>query len=177
MNPELKRYELFGWDYEIRNPLSDDEVSWYLKYAVNIGGPILELACGTGRLLSIIAENGFDIDGIDLSQAMLKNASKRLRALPSEVQSRIRLHHKDITDFSLDRRFGLILIADGSFSVLATKEQQISCLRHVYNHLRADGIFLISVRRFDPSQFTTKKQILDWSEPIHHPETNEIVKR
>ena len=55
MTDQLKRYELFGWDYPIQAPLSDEEVAWYLKFARETGGPVLELACGTGRLLCRLA--------------------------------------------------------------------------------------------------------------------------
>ncbi len=53
-----KRYELFGWDYEYRNPLIKEEVAWYREFALQSGGPILELACGTGRLLVSLAREG-----------------------------------------------------------------------------------------------------------------------
>ncbi len=59
MNTDLKRYELFGWDYEHHSPLSKREVAWYKRFAHRIGGPVLELACGTGRLLILIAKEGY----------------------------------------------------------------------------------------------------------------------
>jgi SAM-dependent methyltransferase len=177
VNSNLKRYDLFGWDYEQRNPLTHEEISWYLNFAGKTGGPVLELACGTGRLLSVIAENGFDIDGIDLSPTMLELAAQRVAGLSSEVASRIHLYNQDITSFSLERRFGLVFIADGSFGVLTTKEQQRMCLQNVCRHLRSDGVFLITVRRFDPSRFLGGKQIIDWSEPVRHPVDGSLVAR
>ena len=39
---DLKRYERFGWDYESVNTLTDEEVSWYRKWAGRTGGPVLE---------------------------------------------------------------------------------------------------------------------------------------
>jgi ubiquinone/menaquinone biosynthesis C-methylase UbiE len=47
MRPDLERYDRFGWDYELHNPLSEKAVSWYAKFASDTGGPVLELACGT----------------------------------------------------------------------------------------------------------------------------------
>ena len=120
IDSNLERYERFGWDYEYISPLTDNEIAWYLKFAGRTGGPILELACGTGRLLVAIAEAGFEAEGIDLSSCMLNIATKRISGLSPEVASRIRLHRMDMTTFELDRRFGLVIIADNSFSELKT---------------------------------------------------------
>jgi len=54
----LKRYELFGWDYKFLNPLTDNEVVWYVKYAQRVGDPVLELACGTGRRITAYDSRG-----------------------------------------------------------------------------------------------------------------------
>jgi len=173
----LKRYELFGWDYEYINPLTEKEIAWYVEYAQRVGGPVLELACGTGRLLTAIAEAGYEAEGIDLSSSMIRTANERISRLSNEIASRIVLHHADITDFKLGRRFGLVIIADNSFRELGTREKQISCLGCVYRHLRSEGKLMVTVRRFESSQFTDGKRVSDWSEPIHHPVTHDLVKR
>ncbi|MCP4641528.1 MAG: class I SAM-dependent methyltransferase [bacterium] len=68
-NDQLKRYDLFGWDVAEHNPLSEEEVAWYLHYARATGGPVLDLACGTGRLLYRMAEEGCPATGLDLLAA------------------------------------------------------------------------------------------------------------
>ena len=65
MQTGLKRYELFGWDYEHHCPLSEQEANWYKRFLRKTGGPVLELACGTGRLLTCLAKEGCDVVGID----------------------------------------------------------------------------------------------------------------
>lgn len=172
-----KRYEQFGWDYEQANPITEKEIAWYLNFAKKTGGPVLELACGTGRLLTAIAQAGFDVEGIDLSSGMLKIASKHISQLPSEAASHIRLHNINMVDFELDSKFSLIVIADNSFSELKTGEQQISCLRCVQRHLQPGGKLLVTVRRFEPSSFSNGRRMLDWSEPFYHPVTHETVQR
>ncbi len=177
MNIDLKRYELFGWDYEHFAPLTDKEVVWYKKFAHRTGGPVLELACGTGRLLTSIAKEGYEIVGIDLSTNMLHLARGRTSQLPPEVKKRIQLYNMNMSDFQLKRKFGLIFIADNSFRVLKTKEQQLSCLKCVYHHLRPDGKFLMTERRFDPTKFVNGRREIPWSEPIRHPLSGDLVKR
>ncbi len=173
----LKRYELFGWDYECLNPLTNKEVAWYVEFAQRLGGPVLELACGTGHLLATLVGAGYEAEGIELSPSMLEIANERIYRLPFEVASRIMVHHADMTDFKLDRRFGLIIIADNSFRELGTRGQQLSCLGCVYRHLRSGGKLMVTVRRFKLSEFTGGKRVSDWSEPIRHPVTQDLVRR
>ena len=177
MKTDLKRYELFGWDYEHHCPLGEKEMAWYKKFLRKTGGPVLELACGTGRLLISIAREGYEVVGIDLSMGMLHLAKERLSQLPLEVQKRIRLYNRDMSNFQLDQQFGFIIIADNSLRELTTKEQQLSCLKCVDHHLQPGGKFLVTVRRFDPTKFKNGRRDIPWSDPIRHPNTNDSVRR
>ena len=177
MEPDLKRYELFGWDYEHHSPLTEREVDWYRSFLRKTGGPVLELACGTGRLLVSLARQGYEVVGIDLSTTMLHLARERIGRLPGEVQKRIALHNVNMSDFQLGRTFGLIFIADNSFRVLKTREQQLSCLKCVHRHLQPGGTFLVTERRFDPTKFNDNQRDVPWSEPMRHPTTGALVRR
>ena len=173
----LKRYELFGWDYEYRNPLTKKEVAWYREFASETDGPILELACGTGRLLVSLAREGYEIEGIDLSPAMLRIARRKISELPPDVRRRVRLHLADMANFHLKRKFGLALIANNSFQELKLPEQRVGCLSSVYNHLIPGGRLLVTVRRFDPKRWVNGRRDTPWSEPLPHPITGELVRR
>jgi SAM-dependent methyltransferase len=177
MNINLKRYELFGWEYEQFNPINEKEVDWYLRFAKSTGGPVLELACGTGRLLVSIARAGFDIHGIDLSTGMLAIAKKEISQLQPEIRARIRIHNMDMSNFRINRKFGLIFIADNSFRELNTHKEQLRCLKCVYNHLRPNGKFLITERRFDPTKYIDNRRDIPWSEPIQNPTTGDLLSR
>jgi ubiquinone/menaquinone biosynthesis C-methylase UbiE len=177
MNTDLKRYDLFGWDYEYINPLTEKEVAWYVKYAKETGGPVLEMACGSGRLLLLLAEAGFECDGIDICDEMLTIAHKRISAARPDVKFRIRLHKLDMTDFQLDRRYGLAIIADNSLRDLATIEKQFACISRAYDHLRPGGRLLVTLRCFDPAGLTNGRRETDWSKAIVHPETGEKFQR
>jgi SAM-dependent methyltransferase len=177
LSNDLKRYNLFGWDYAHVNHLSEKEIAWYKTFAHKTYSPILELACGTGRLLVKLAESGFEVVGLDISSKMLEIASSNVNRLPSEIRSKITLLKQDITEFQLQRRFGLIYIADDSFRELTNREAQLSCLRSVYNHLAPNALFLLTVRRFDFSIFAHGKLLTPWSEPIIDPSTGNKVTR
>ena len=59
----------------------------YLDLAERFGSPILELACGTGRITLTLAQAGYEITGIELSPEMLEIAQGKLRQLPEDVQA------------------------------------------------------------------------------------------
>ena len=177
MNADIKRYQLFGWDYEHYSPLNEDEISWYKGYAQKTGGPILELACGAGRLLTKLAENGFDVTGIDLSDKMLEVAGYNTSKLPAGIKNKIKLLKVDITGFNFDRQFGLIFMADNSFRELRAREYQTACLRLVHKHLSPKGAFLLTVRRFELSSYTDGKREIPWSKPLSDPSNGHKVSR
>jgi len=106
----------------------DDAGFWQAIAAAVGGGPILELGCGTGRVLLPLARAGYEITGIDLSVGMLERCRARLQSEPPEVRDRVRLVAADMTSFDLGRRFATILCPFAGFQQLRAVEQQLACL-------------------------------------------------
>lgn len=177
MSDPLKRYELFGWDYARYSPLGEAEVAWYLKHARETGGAILGLACGTARLLCRLAEAGFDVTGIDLSEMMLAIARSNVAVLAPEPRGRVTLVRGDMSAFEIGAKFAQVHVADNSFRELETREQMLACLRCVRAHLAPGGRLLMAERRFDPSIYPNGRREFGWSAPMTHPATGETVRR
>jgi len=134
------------YGYQVQG--SGGDLPFWQSLAETTGGPALELACGTGRLLLPLARAGTELVGLDLSPFMLEVARRKLAQEPSEVQARCRLVESTMADFSLGQQFGLIYITGHSFQLLLTREEQRSCLSCCARHLRPDGLLVISV--FNP---------------------------
>ena len=83
-----------------------NDLPFYQRQIAAHGGPVLELACGTGRLTVQLAAAGADITGIDRSPSMLEAA--RNRAARNRVK--ISFQEGDIRDYDLGRKFKLIFI-------------------------------------------------------------------
>lgn len=126
----------------------DGDAAFYVAQARQVGGPVLELACGTGRVLLPLATAGFEAVGVDLSEAMLADAAQTLALCPADVRARVSLHHGDMRTFDLGRQFRLVVIAFRSFQMLLTPEDEQQCLNQVRKHLLAGGRLVIDV--FDP---------------------------
>jgi ubiquinone/menaquinone biosynthesis C-methylase UbiE len=116
----------------------------YLELAKRFGSPILELACGTGRITLTLAQAGYEITGIELSPEMLEVAQEKLLQLPKDVQSRVSLNQGDMTNFQLDKEFTMVIIP-WSFKFLLTTDDQLACLRQVRKHLADDGAFILDL--------------------------------
>ena len=125
------------------------DVGFYVDLAKQTGGPVLELGCGTGRVLVPTARKGLAVTGIDLSEHMLDICQKKLAQEPEEVQARSRTVRADIRDFDLGTRFKLITIPFRPFQHLVTVEDQMACLSSVQRHLEPRGLLALDV--FDPS--------------------------
>lgn len=125
-----------------------DDVDFYRECARQAKGPILELGCGTGRVLLPLALDGAEVVGVDLSPPMLAICKDKLAALPADARQRVHLVHADMARFAFDRRFTLILAPFRGFQHLLTVEEQLACLQCVRDHLAPDGRFVLDL--FDP---------------------------
>ncbi len=119
------------------------DVAFYKALAVAGGGPVLELGCGTGRVLLPIAAAGLPCAGIDASPAMLDE----LRRKPGGAGVTLACARMESFDLP-GRRFALIYSAFRAFQHLDTVEQQLACLARVREHLAPGGVFAFDV--FNP---------------------------
>jgi SAM-dependent methyltransferase len=164
----LRRYcaDELAWEYDYRhNKLSPGELEWYLKYARITGGPILELACGTGRLLIPIAQAGYRIHGVDLSGSMLRLLESKIGGIDPDTRRRIKLYRGDMLKFSPPIRYSLAILAYNSLQELETPANHVLCFENVYGCLRDGGYFLLMVVRTDWDRYKDGKEyIVDWSD-------------
>jgi SAM-dependent methyltransferase len=114
----------------------------------DIDGPILELACGTGRAAVPLAEAGFQVHGLDASHDMLAVAAAKKKKMAPEANERLFLTTGNMREFRFSIQFGGIYCTFRSFQNLLTPEDQESCLRCIHRHLRTDGLLVLNL--FDP---------------------------
>ncbi len=116
---------------------------FYSQLAREAQGPVLELGCGTGRVLLEIARLGFPCTGVDASARMLAELRKK------DPPRTLRLVHGSMQSFDLgEDRFRLIYAAFRSMQHLIEVEAQLACLACVRRHLAPGGVFAFDV--FNP---------------------------
>jgi SAM-dependent methyltransferase len=122
-----------------------DDLPLYAGYAERAAGPLLELGCGTGRLLLPLAEVGHTLTGVDLSPAMLEQARRRLAA--AGLAERVTLVQDDMRGLRRlgAARFRLAFCAINSFLHLPDQAAQIAALRAIRRHLEPGGWLILDL--------------------------------
>lgn len=105
-------------------------------------GPIVELACGTGRLTVPIAELGHEMIGVDIHAGMLDLA----KAKAIEKNLPIQWFLQDCTQLSLKQSTKLMFMCGNSFQHFLTNEVQDALFQSVHRHLEDGGIFIFDTR-------------------------------
>ncbi len=143
----MNAYDLIAPFYDIEHAHFQEDIDFYLHYAEMCTGPLLELACGSGRLLLPLAEQGYTLVGVDSSEQMLALARERLQE--AQLSSQVTLVQQDVCELHLSQQFSLAFIALGSFAHLATRKTQQQALAAIRRHLTVGGRFIVDISNSD----------------------------
>jgi SAM-dependent methyltransferase len=146
-------YDTFARFYDDFRAARDGEEEYYVAAARRGSGGVLELGCGTGRILVPMASVGIECWGIDASEAMLAVLAAKLARLGLAAE----LRRADMRDFALERVFGLVTIPYHTFQHLLREEDQRGCLECVRRHLAPGGRLVLDVAGFDPASLGRRR--------------------
>jgi SAM-dependent methyltransferase len=114
----------------------------FLEAAIQrYGQPVLDLACGAGRLLLPLAREGIDIDGSDFSEDMLGQCSR----LAKEQGLIVDLYQSAMDSIDLPRRFRTIYLI-GSFGLAGSRERDLETLKRCFMHLEEGGALVLNIQ-------------------------------
>jgi SAM-dependent methyltransferase len=133
------------YDGAYQNNPNLEDVPFYLDLARRYGGPVLEIACGTGRVLLEIARQGIEIWGVDFSRDQLAVLRAKLQKEPAQTRKRVRIVKDDMRTFSLGRKFPLVIIPFRPMQHMYTIEDQVSALNAARAHLLPEGVLAFDV--------------------------------
>lgn len=133
------------YDREYRGRRAD--VAFYRRLARMRRGPILDLGCGTGRLLIPLLRDGHRVLGVDLSPSMLSRASARMRRLARPRREAGLLLRADLRSLPVRQkgRFPLIVMAFHTIQHFVEDQELIRLMRAVGTLLPRDGLFAFDV--------------------------------
>ena len=134
-------HDTFAQIYHAHHLRQPEDLPFWLDMAAEYRGPILELGCGTGRVLIPLVQAGYRLIGLDHDRSMLSelraNASVALQEDPSLIQA-------DMGAFQFGCRFGLIILPCNTLSTLPPDLRQ-RMLQLVKQHLLPGGCFAASL--------------------------------
>jgi 2-polyprenyl-3-methyl-5-hydroxy-6-metoxy-1,4-benzoquinol methylase len=117
-------------------------IAFYSELAKEMGGPVLEVACGSGLVTLPIAARGLEVTGVDLSRPMLEHARKKARAQGLSI----RWVEADARSCDLGMQFQFILLTGNAFQSFLRREDQEALLATVRRHLAPNGVFAFETR-------------------------------
>jgi SAM-dependent methyltransferase len=151
MSSVVDSYSVTAKHYEGAYAAKQDlvDLPFYVELAVEHGqrsvDPILEIACGTGRVLLPIARKGIAIHGVDNSLPMLEVLRTRLTGEAPEVRQRVTLHEGDMRTFHLEAQYPLVIMPFRPMQHMLTVQDQVSALSTAASHLSDTGILAFDV--------------------------------
>lgn len=155
--------------YDIINAELVNDRDFFVEKAAQVGGPVLEVACGTGRIAIPIHKRGLEIEGLDLSPGMLAEARRKSEGLA------IQWHQADCRDFDLGRRFQFVFMAFNSMLHLHDRvslERFFACVRR---HLLPGGTFLIDIFNPDVHLLARKPKVMYRVTEFTDPDSGENI--
>ena len=150
----------------------DADLDFYLGAAMQAGGPVLDVGCGTGRVLLPCLAAGIAADGVDSSAEMLERLL--LNAQARGIEARVEL--ADMRGYRMPRRYALVMLPFNTFAHNLTGDDQLATLRCCHDHLLPGGRLLFDT--FSATQAMLAEPVappvLELEVP--HPETGSPVR-
>lgn len=143
----MNEYDLIAPFYDVEHAHFLEDLDLYRDYATLCSGPILELACGSGRLLVPLAREGYTLTGVDTAEQMLTLARHALQE--AGVVEQVTLVQQDICTLNLSRKFSLAFIALGSFAHLTSRKAQQQALAALRLHIPTGGTLIVDISNAD----------------------------
>ena len=145
MSDDLSPYDPIARLYDPWSASVVEDVGFYVEEAVASGGPVVELACGTGRIAVPVARAGIPVIGVDASAGMLEVAREYAAAEGVELDLRL----GDLREPPVDERVPLVLIPFRSLLHMTTEAERLRALRAARELLLPGGRLVFDV--FAPS--------------------------
>jgi SAM-dependent methyltransferase len=167
----MNNKNLFPLFYHAQHKNYLEDLPFWLDLAAAQGSPVLELGCGSGRVLLPLSQAGYRLVGIDNDAGMLALLKSRM---PLDAQSGISLLLADIGRIPLAERFGLIVMPCNTISTL-TRQAQAGALRGVCSLLAQHGMFAVSLPNPELLRRMPRQSEPEIEDTFLHPLTGEPV--
>ena len=157
-------YEYYGMMAEFWDLFRGDTSTWedrffFLDIVRKYGQPVLDVGCGTGRILLDFMQQGIDIDGVDHSPDMLVLLQEKAGKLGLQPA----IYRQEMTALSLPRQYRTILVPSSSFQLLLEPSQPLLAMKSFYEHLLPGGVlampFMTLWKQGEPLEFESTDEV------------------
>ncbi len=169
------RFDIYARFYDPDLGDWDDDLQMYEQYAARCGSPILELGCGTGRVLLPLARQGYRLTGIDPSAEMLERA--RAKVAEEGLAELVTLVQQEMRELDLEERFSMAFAALNSFAHLHTTGEQLAALERIRRHLKPGGLLILDLFNPDMGRLLDARGQMTLARAMTDPETGHRMMR
>ena len=148
--PELDYYADGAW-YDAEYVHIRNDIPYYASVAAESPGPVLELACGTGRLTIPMAQAGATVLGVDVVPAMIEQANAKLVQLDVADQERLKFEVGDMRTLRLGETFPTVVLAFNTLMHMTEDADLEATLATAREHLSDDGLFHLDMHTPHPA--------------------------
>jgi SAM-dependent methyltransferase len=158
-------YEYYGMMAEFWDLFRGDTSTWedrffYVDVVKTYGQPVLDVGCGTGRILLDFLQQGIDIDGVDNSPDMLTRLQQKAETLNLQPT----VHEQEMDKLDLPRKYQTILVPSSSFQLLLEERLPLLAIRRFYEHLLPGGVlampFMTLWKQGDPLESEFNREVV-----------------
>ena len=132
--------------YDLECDAYAEDVPLVAQWARSLGGPLLDLACGTGRMALRLAAQGYQVTGVDIVPEMIARARQKAAEHSVQVDWQV----ADARTFQLGQRFPFIYMLGNAFQFFLARADQEALLARVREHLQPEGCLLFETRNPTP---------------------------
>jgi len=167
-------YEIVARYYDAEVGEKVDDLQLYSELAEQYGSPIFDVGCGTGRVLLHLAQEEYDVHGIDDSKEMLKRLQNKLDALP-HLKEYVTYTHGDVLQYTDEKQYKLVLLTYNALMHFHTEEKQIQLLERLHALVDDDGLLVLDLPNAGETFATQETDAMLLDRRFMEPETGNLV--
>lgn len=130
--------------YDAEHTDKTDDLLMYSRLIEQYDGPVLDIGCGTGRVMFHIAQEGMEAHGIDSEEAMLDRARFKLDMFP-HLRGKLRFYQGDVLSIDLEQSYRMALLSYNSLMHFHEQSEQIALLKRLRGWIASDGLLVIDL--------------------------------
>lgn len=130
--------------YDAETSDKTDDLQMYSRLADEFRGNVLDIGCGTGRVLIHLAQEGYQVFGIDNDRSMLERLEHKLESFP-HLRNKVTYYEGDALNYGLRENFSLILLTYNALMHFREQDDQIQLLKQLRGWIDAEGVLVIDL--------------------------------
>lgn len=167
-------YDVVARYYDAENENMTSDLDLYSSLAEEIGAPILEVGCGTGRVAFHLAQSGYQVTGLEVSSAMLDRARRKLKDR-APLKELVTFHQGDALNFQFPSTYRLILIPYNALMHFRSTAEQRALLRNLAGALDDSGLLVMDLPNAGATFATLDDGAVRLERTFTNPETGHLV--